>query len=277
MFNKFSVVVPTCNRAELLVVCLNKLLQARKFSPIPVEIIVTDDTELSNEELVNWLKDSGIIYVKGPRKGPASNRNNGAAFASGNWLVFIDDDCEPDINIYSAYYNAIIINPDIAVFEGSIQVPPKKPAPLDYAPENTSGGKLWSCNFCIKKDFFNSVGKFDEKFKFPHMEDIDLADRIRAYPAKILFLPSAFVVHPWRKLNNGRKLGLYQEMYVYYLAKNNKKITLAELLRNIIYHYFSLLKKNIFSSDVPIAISMAVIQLWTVILNFKKWKYLYHS
>lgn len=125
MIKKFSVIVPTCNRPKLLGICVEKLILAIRYSPVLVEIIVTEDGASTSQELISWLNDSGVVYIKGPAQGPASNRNNGAAHATGDWLIFIDDDCEPDINIYRAYFQAVKKHIDCFVFEGCTTVPQK--------------------------------------------------------------------------------------------------------------------------------------------------------
>ena len=39
-----------------------------------------------------------VSWGRGPRRGPAANRNAGALRARGEWLAFTDDDCVPDPN-----------------------------------------------------------------------------------------------------------------------------------------------------------------------------------
>ena len=57
------------------------------------EIIVSDDSQgPETRELISTHFEDAI-WVQGPQKGPAANRNNGAHAASGDWFVFIDDDC----------------------------------------------------------------------------------------------------------------------------------------------------------------------------------------
>lgn len=274
----FSVIIPTYNRPDLLQLCLDGISPlVQELSMFEYEVIVSDDSIDDSTRTLMLTKFPQFIWLKGPRRGPAANRNNGVNKAIGKWLIFLDDDCMPSKRLLKEYSSAIQKHPVLRVFEGAIRPVGVRTSPLEYAPVNLSGGNLWSCNFCIQKDFFYTIGLFDEKFKFPHMEDVDLADRVRVYPEQIIFVPEAFVEHPWRKLRSGVKLGLYQEMYVYYHAKNNKKLSLRKLVTNILRVHLSLIKRNILSRDVFLAIWITITHVVTVLFYFKKWRFQYAS
>lgn len=275
MIKKFSVIVPTCNRPKLLGICVEKLILAIRYSPVPVEIIVTEDGASTSQELISWLNDSGVVYIKGPAQGPASNRNNGAAHATGDWLIFIDDDCEPDINIYRAYFQAVKKHIDCFVFEGCTTVPPKRLEALDYAPENTDGGNLWSCNFLIRKDVFNSLNGFDENFKYAHMEDIDLCDRIKKNNFKIIFCKEAIVVHPWRKLTSGQKLARAQEMLYYYNYKNNRNTSVIKLCKDVFFFHLALIRRSVYNLETIKAIAMLLVHVFYLFIYHFKWEKAY--
>lgn len=272
----FSIIVPTCNRNELLAQSLDCLApEAQSLNHSLYEVIVTDDGKNNEAKEIIKKNYSWVKWVEGPKKGPAANRNNGAYHAKGEWLVFLDDDCIPDTDIMKIYYQYISINPTIKVFEGKITASGKQKSPLEYAPLNLDGGHLWSCNFAINSDFFKSIKGFDENFKYPHMEDVDLNDRILKTGSTILFASNAIVSHPWRKLTDGRKLGMYQEMYIYYYAKRRTKVSLAQLLINISRVHIALLKTSLFSIDIFHAVKIMFQHLFTVIVHYNKWKRTY--
>lgn len=194
----FSIIIPTCNRNELLWQCLKLLDQ--QIDSTDFEIIVTDDSNTNISKLFIENNFPTINWVLGPKMGPAANRNNGASFSNGEWLIFIDDDCLPDKNLLKNYSSAIA-NRKISqlVFEGKIIANREQCRFDEEAPINLNGGCLWSCNFCIEKTLFFSIGKFDEKFPYPSMEDADLNERL-AKEHSILFLKDAVVIHPWRRI-----------------------------------------------------------------------------
>ncbi len=269
----FSIIVPTCNRNDLLAKCLDLLApDIQSIDHSWYEVVVTDDGNNGQAKTMIAEKYPWVQWVEGPKRGPASNRNNGAKKAKGEWLIFLDDDCLPSNNIIEAYRQLIQDFPVTKVFEGKIEAEGKRESPLDYAPVNTEGGHLWSCNFAVRKDSFFSIGGFDEQFKYPHMEDIDLRERLLAAGLQIKFAGTAAVTHPWRKLSDGKKLGRYQEMYIYYHEKHGKPFSFFKILVQISRVHFSLLRKSVFNKDFFMAIKIWLEHIFTVILNYHKWK-----
>lgn len=204
----FSIVIPTYKRNDLLTLCLHRLrpgvqsLQASWY-----EVIVTDDAaDPATQQLLNtqfpWAK-----YSAGPQRGPAANRNHGASLASGQWLVFTDDDCLPDANWLQAYHDAITGHPDCRAFEGAILPDDWRWLKKDLAecPVNTAGGCFWSANIMVDRQLFQSMGGFDEQFLIAAQEDQDLQWRIQQQHS-IVFVPAAQVLHPVRVVSLGSKL-----------------------------------------------------------------------
>ncbi len=194
-----SIVIPTCNRADMLSDCIDKFsYSVQQLNKDAYEVIITDDSSDDKTRLLLEEKYPDIRYVKGPRKGPASNRNNGAGFASGEWIMFIDDDCIPSDKIVKSYLDAIGQNPGIEVFEGLIDADRPKKHLLEESPLNLTGGYMWSCNIMLSKNVFKSLGGFDENFPFAAMEDVDLRVRVQKINKKFVFVKDASVIHPWR-------------------------------------------------------------------------------
>jgi GT2 family glycosyltransferase len=270
--NLISVIIPTCNRNNLLAKCLDCLLNdIQKCDSFLYEVIVTDDgIENQAKELINknysWVK-----WVEGPKKGPAANRNSGAKHANGDWFIFIDDDCEPSNNLINAYYEGILMGKNINFFEGRIITSRKFNSPLESAPINETGGHFWSCNICINKAIFFSIKGFDETYTYPHLEDNDFAIRAKKV-TQTRFLVKAFVVHPPKKTPNGFKLGYYHSSDIYFSIKFNIKISLSILLKNIIFHRLVNILHYPLSFDSFIACKYLFQELFIVLLNYKKWE-----
>jgi GT2 family glycosyltransferase len=188
-----TIVIPTRNRCELLRRCLSRLAPYVDAHP-ECSIIVSDDGDASQtrEELAGEL--ASVQIVQGPGRGPSANRNCGAAHATEELLIFLDDDCIPDQNLISVYREAAMENTDIGVFEGRISAVGRPSSFADVAPINETGGKLWSCNFAIRRELFVRINGFDDRYPFPAMEDIDLYWRVKRH-SEILFLPDARVWH----------------------------------------------------------------------------------
>jgi GT2 family glycosyltransferase len=191
-----SVVIPTCERPDLVARCVAKLIGAD-------EVIVTDDSSANRTQQLIRDCFPEVKWVQGPCRGPAANRNFGASQASCDWIAFVDDDCIPGDrwveNLRRESVNASLI-------EGKTICTEKTNHPLEEIIENLSGGLLWSCNFGIRRDLFLQLGGFDEDFLEAGGEDLEFVWRVRQHGIRVLFAPGAIVYHPARRLTLRRWL-----------------------------------------------------------------------
>jgi glycosyltransferase involved in cell wall biosynthesis len=267
----FSVIIPTYHRNDLLAKCLDCIAPGvQSLEKNQYEVIVTDDGQNTTAEQMIHDRYPWVKWVAGASKGPATNRNNGASYAQGEWLVFTDDDCLPDAQWLEAYAGAIAN--DVYVYEGKTTCEAGLKSPLEHAPINLTGGYLWSCNMMIKSQLFQSLGGFNENFPYPHMEDVDFRERIQKSITSFQFISSAVVDHPPRKLPWGDKLAASQEStFMYWRKVENKKNIFLELiyvimrfrLRSIISHSISL--------DTFKALLSLTIELVYVSINMHIW------
>ena len=110
----------------------------------------------------------------------------------------------------------------LAVLEGRTTPGDGPPlGPRFTAPVNETGGFLWSCNVAIRREFFFELGGFDERFPFPHLEDVDLRlrleDRHEPYP----FVTDAVVDHPPRPEASAAAWARSRESAFYLAQKRN--------------------------------------------------------
>jgi len=195
----FSVVIPTFKRKDLLMKCLACLAPgAQSFPAGQYEIIVADDAGEKSELKPELSRHPHVKWVAGPGRGPASNRNKGAAAAQGEWLLFVDDDCLPCGEWIAKFAAASAAHPDVNVFEGRTSPDGPRRSLAEFAPINESGGYLWACNFAIRRSLYQEMGGFNEAFTYAAMEDVDLRVRLQALNHPIIFVPEALVRHPWR-------------------------------------------------------------------------------
>ncbi len=241
-----SVVIPTRERNATLALCLDRLAPGAQTLPHDqYEVIVSDDSDGHLAfELVRdrypWAR-----WQEGPRRGPAANRNAGARAARGTWLVFTDDDCLPDPIWLEAYVAAM--NPNEAaldVLEGRTTCRAGLLSPRQAAPLNLEGGRLWSCNFAIRRAGFEKVGGFDERYPFAHMEDADLQARLRK---------SGYMIHVLHMVLHGPRRGLR-----WYLV-NQSRARLSRIVRG---------RKSI---DTLSALASLPVELSSIALNWRAW------
>ncbi len=236
----FSIVIPTCNRRELLAKCLERVMRGtQNLEAYDYEVIVTDDG--MDESIASFCleKFPDVVYTRGPLKGPAANRNHGASIAKGDWLVFTDDDCLPDAAWLRAYSKAIDQNPDCKAFEGAILPDDWSLLKKDMAecPVNDKGGCFWSANIMVEKELFWNIEGFDEQFKIAAQEDQDLKWRLNR-KTEINFIKNALVIHPvrFRKFQDlFKQIPIRTENFLYY-ANKNREVLGFKNSRGIIWH-----------------------------------------
>lgn len=204
-----SIIIPTCNRPQDLRMCLERI-KAQLPADGSVEVLVTDDgaSDMGREAVAEVMP--AARWLRGPRKGPAANRNSAAMCASGEWLIFLDDDCVPSLNCVPAYLAAMREKPRQAcVFEGAVRATPAPPSLLWEAPETLRQHThlTCSCNFAIRAEVFHLIEGFDERYRAGvYAEDTDLGARLARAGYRVRFLPDASVEHPIRRMPDVSKL-----------------------------------------------------------------------
>jgi len=197
-----SIIIPTYQRNQDLYKCLDCIRSCIENEAIidqnRIETIVSDDARdpaLKREIRAHY---PWVRYLNGPQKGPAANRNNGAKEATGEWLIFTDDDCLPQHQWLDSFFGSF---DQAEVLEGKTIADRPQQRLDEESPINVSGGLLWSCNFAIKKSLFTEIGGFDEDFPHAAMEDVDFRIRLQKMAIPIQFV-DAVIIHPWRIQHN---------------------------------------------------------------------------
>lgn len=173
-----SVIIPTYNRAELLKRALNSVAH-QSFKDF--EVIVVDDGSTDNtaDVVEKYKAHFPLLYImqnrQGERRGVAAMRNSGARLAQGQWLAFLDSDDEwvPDkLKLQIQYAQE---NPQYSLIhseESWIRNGVKVNVPQKY--KKYGGDIFLKClpvcaispsTVLIKKDFFQSLGGFNESYE----------------------------------------------------------------------------------------------------------------
>lgn len=192
-----SVIIPTYRRPLLLRRCVEALLSQK--TDVSYEIIIVIDGP--NEEV--GLPDHPTLRLTfmGRNSGPAAARNYGFTHARGELLVFTDDDCIPDGNFLSAYWDAYqsAKRPNVA-FTGKINVPlDKEPTDYEWNIKQLESAEFLTANCAVHRDAFRRVGGFDEKYTMAWREDSDLHFSLLNHGIPVMHVPHALVHHPVRE------------------------------------------------------------------------------
>ena len=202
-----SVVVPTHNRADRLAGVVRALRDQTLVEPY--ELLIVDDasTDGTWEELGRLAAEYDFVRPLrvDVNRGPATARNQGWRSARSPYVAFTDDDCLPEPRwlegLLAALRNADVVqgrtipNPDHRERWGPFSHTITMPYEMGY---------YETCNMAYRRDTLEQVGGFDEGFRFPWGEDMDLAWRAKYSGATSTFAEDAVVRHEisdsdWRR------------------------------------------------------------------------------
>jgi GT2 family glycosyltransferase len=199
--HSISVIVPVNNGGRDFVKCLVGLLSA---SPAPREIIVVDDGSVDN----SWHEALrlGVRLVRTPvSEGPAKARNRGAREATGDILLFIDADVVVPLDLIDKVSQSFEREPRLAAVIGSYDDDPEAKNFLSqyknlfhhftHQRANEEASTFWGACGAIRRDIFVGTGGFDESYRKPCVEDIELGYRLSAAGHRIRLLKSLQVKH----------------------------------------------------------------------------------
>ena len=207
---KFSVIIPVYNRPDEIVELLDSLTMQSIKSQMEVIVVEDGSTATCEHEIKHFANQLNITYLYQENKGPGLARNNGAAHASGEFLLFFDSDCV----IPSDYFDKIIRHlqqEDLDCFGGpdkehTFFSPIQKAISYSMTSILTTGGirggkhkldKFYprSFNLGVKRELFNKIGGFSD-MRFG--EDLDFSLNAHKYGMKIGLVTNTFVYHKRR-------------------------------------------------------------------------------
>jgi len=225
----FSIVIPTYQRRQLVASTVRALAQQEYSGPFEVIVVVDGSTDGSAHALRALDTPFPLTVLEQSNQGIAAARNRGAAVASGDRLLFMDDDMCADRRLLAEHARSHALGADAVT--GHVPLHPESPA--NFLSESV---KAWaedrekmlrsvigSIDFLevvggqlsISRKLFTELNGFDTNFTrrgtFGN-EDRDLACRLLKAGHKIVFNPDAiswqtYIVKPRQFLRNYRQAG----------------------------------------------------------------------
>lgn len=196
-----SVVIPAYNAAATIDRCLAGLA-AQSYPPDRYEVIVVDDG--STDDTGVRIKSTGVKYLYQPNQGPATARNNGAAEANGDIILFTDADCIPTAN-WIAEMVKPFSDPEVIAVKGAYRCKQSglvaRFVQLEFEERFAMLEKAESIDMidtyaaAIRKNIFADLHGFDTSFPKANNEDTELSYRMAALGKKMVFNPKAIVYH----------------------------------------------------------------------------------
>jgi len=233
-----SVLIPTCGRPDMLDRCLRSIAMQR-VDGFTVELIVGIDGEDTGEveSAVRWSSERiPMRTLPAPHAGPAATRNRIVREASGQTLLFLNDDVVASPGLLAAHVEAqqgLEEHDNVAMVLGSapwaIEQPDRvidrltRETSLIFFYDQMTGEKAndpnhdwgwrhsWTLNLSLPAKCAHEVGGFNEGMAHPVYEDIEFAFRVRErFGAPTRYRPGAGVIHHHRY----EPIGLLAREYV---------------------------------------------------------------
>jgi GT2 family glycosyltransferase len=201
-----SVIIPAHDGGPKIRRCLQAILQA---TPRPEEIIVIDDGGPKGSLLPP--ESPGVKWIKNPvTLGPAHARNQGASAAQSDLLLFIDSDVVIPPTLIGRMVSCFRDHPKIAALFGSYDDDPGENNFLSqyknlfhhftHQTSRQEAFTFWAGCGAIYRSVFLEMKGFDERYRRPSIEDIELGYRLKQAGYRIRLGKDLQVTHlkRWR-------------------------------------------------------------------------------
>ncbi|MGD9852421.1 MAG: glycosyltransferase family 2 protein [Nitrospirales bacterium] len=181
-----SIIVPVYNGGEPFRQCLQSL---KSLNPPPMEIIIVADGDTDGSSQLAEKFGTYVIKLPTSSGGPARPRNIGALQAKGEYLFFVDADVCVSPDSLRQVTEMFRRFPGLTALIGSYDdAPAAKNFLSQYknlihhyvhqqAQQNAS--TFWGACGVIRRKVFMEVGGFDENYRRPSIEDIELGYRLK--------------------------------------------------------------------------------------------------
>ena len=209
-----SVVVATIGRGRLLLQTVRGLLENDHPS---FEVIVVDQTPEPEPDVLAFMEQhrGRVRYIRRRRPGLPDARNAGVAAARGDVVLFVDDDVIVDRGLITGHAGAYA-EAGVGGVAGRVVAAGGSPATAERrqshiakirlmglvirdhfdADIRTRADHVRGCNMSFLRRAINEAGGFDGRFGgSAHLEETDLACRVRAAGYRLVFEPAASLVH----------------------------------------------------------------------------------
>jgi GT2 family glycosyltransferase len=219
MAPSFSVVIPTFRRPHALELTLRHILEV-DYPPDAFEVIVVDDGSGDETAAVVERHVGGrtaVTYAEQANSGAAAARNRGARVATGDMVLFLDDDIlveRTHLQLHAATHDRF----DRALVNGEWRFTPETLALLqtssfgryrialedhfrEEAPARPLGDDCLQCevlpapDLSMERELFWEIGGFDEAFPAAGAEDQEFSYRARQAGCLLVRNPTIRLLH----------------------------------------------------------------------------------
>ncbi|WP_202913347.1 glycosyltransferase family 2 protein [Acuticoccus sediminis] len=210
---RISVIICTRNRADALAQAFAALRAAAdQRRERDIEVVVVDNGSIDETPaVIARFADAApfrVVTVTEPRQGLARARNAALQLASGDLLVFVDDDCELHPDFFRRLRRHYANDREPVVRGGRVELADERDMPVTLKlsgkverldRKTPPGGFIHGCNMTIPREVVHDIGAFDERFgagaRFRSAEDTDYLVRSFLHGVPVEYVPDVVVRH----------------------------------------------------------------------------------
>ncbi|MBQ7743355.1 MAG: glycosyltransferase [Lachnospiraceae bacterium] len=220
---KVSIIIPCYNQIRYTYKCLYSIVHTTDHTKIPYEVIVADDVSTDTTRNISKYVDNVVVNRNEINLGFLKNCNAAAKLAKGEYIYFLNNDTELHDNAIDTLVRLLDENSSIGMVGSKLLF-------ADGILQE-AGGIIWSdgsgtnygrgddpedfkynyvrevdyisgASIMIRKNLWNIIGGFDERYTPAYCEDSDLAFEVRKYGYKVVYQPASVVTH-FEGVSNG--------------------------------------------------------------------------
>lgn len=186
-----SVIVPTVDRYPYLVPLLHQLAAQ---TVAPHEVIVVDQTSLDHRrsDLAEIEPDLPVTVLEIARPGQSTARNAALQHATGELVVFLDDDLDISPTLLADHLDRLIDGVDAV--SGGVDDATAGPPPEGFR-HRRAGDVFPAGNSIVRRSALGGSGLFDLAFDHGARADHDIGTRLHLSGAVLVYDPDVEVYH----------------------------------------------------------------------------------
>jgi glycosyltransferase involved in cell wall biosynthesis len=212
---RFSVVIPTYQRSASVARAVRGFAAQEFEHAFEVIVVVDGSTDGTADALGAFRTPFPLTVLERTNRGAAAARNEGAAVARGDYLLFLDDDMEPHPRLLAEHDLCLSATADAVL--GHLPLHPGAPSTfltaeydsfaVDRAARLSQPGAeltledLLTGQLSVKRAIFDELGGFDTRFTQGGTygnEDLDFGIRLMEAGHEIVFNVFALSFHRYR-------------------------------------------------------------------------------